>query len=543
MTQATTPTDHRNPTAASLDVFRQAIPAPVWPRVENSLRLFTEEQCTVIDRVLFTRNHLIVKSTAGSGKSTLLRVIAEILPRTPQVKGRMGVFAFNGSIAEELKDKLPRDMLVSTFHAFGRQLIARNYPGKIQLVKYKKRNITVAYLKSLGEGMNTKANVSGLVTLVERMLIHLAPNTPETLQALCLEHDLKFPPELDLVAAVKHISGAALAQFEEQGWIDYLDMLYLPLKKGYGRGSMMVMLIDEAQDFSKLQHKLVRHLLAESGRVVYVGDPDQAVYGFTGADASGLDRAQKFFGAEVLHLTYTFRCPRSHVELAARYSEHIRTPEGAKDGEVWRITETELLDKLHGGDLVLSRTNAPMIQLALQLVMRGKDVNVLGTDLKQELGRYFERAFPQPFLAGNIEARLMRAYDLMLEERFQNGENGKTLERNAERDSDMLACCGSIALRAAQAKDGPCTLADVNRVLDEMVVGGEDAINLCTVHKAKGLEARRVAILRPENLQLPSGDPAEEQAVAFVAYTRGKEVLMLANGESDLQEPGTEPLD
>lgn len=37
-----------------------------------------------------------------------------------------------------------------------------------------------------------------------------------------------------------------------------------------------------------------------------------------------------------------------------------------------------------------------------------------------------------------------------------------------------------------------------------------------------------MAILRPESLQLPNGDPEEEQAVAFVAYTRGKKVLMLA---------------
>ncbi|MFC3863015.1 UvrD-helicase domain-containing protein [Deinococcus antarcticus] len=509
----------------------------VFAEISDVLRTFTGEQTAVVDAWLNTRDNLIVESTAGSGKSTLLRVLATIAPRTPADKGRMAVFAFNASIADELKEKLPKDLVISTFHAFGLKLIRQHARREVKVIAFKKRNIVKAYLKGLGHELHTKAHVNGLMTLVEQFLIHLVQVDEASVVEMCAKNDLKFAPELDLVAAVQHVSKEALRQYEEEGLIDYLDMLYIPLKKGYGRGCMKWMLVDEAQDFSRLQHKLVRHLLAPEGRVVLVGDPAQAIYVFTGADSEGMNRAAKFFNATVLHLTYTFRCPKSHVEgYAVKFSEHIRTPEKGLDGNDWKLGEVinlttqALRAELQGGDLVLARTNAPIIQLALALLRMGKDVHLLGLDLKKELGHYFEKAFPQPFTAADIEHRLMLTYDRLLEERYERGENGKTLERGAERDADMLASVGAVALRAASDRDGPTSLGDLQRVLDELLKGGKDAINLCTVHKSKGLEARRVAILNPETLLTPKND--EEKAVAFVAFSRSRDVLMLVSDDS-----------
>lgn len=512
------------------------LPEKVLAQVRSDLNLFTEEQLTVIDRVVNTQRSLVLKSTAGSGKSKLLQVIARILPR--QVGKVIACFAFNASISEELKHKLPKDILNSTFHSHGLSLITQFSPRKPVVVPFKRRNLARKYLAM--HDLVTEGNIKSLNTLVEKVLIYQCENSVEAVAELVQREDLQFPPELDVLDAIKWVQEAALQNYLEKTEIDYLDMLYLPLKLGYGRGSIHEMLIDEAQDFNRLQHKLVKHLLAPGGRVFFVGDPDQGIYVFTGADAAGMDRAKDIFKAEELFLTVTFRCPKSHVsQLAAQYSDHIRCPDFAKEGSIEHLKPDELNQRLMPGHLVMSRRNAPLIKLALELAGTGKPVNLLGVNIEQDLKKLLTRAFPQPFSEDEVESRLTRMYDLMLEDRFQKAEFGKALQRGAERDADLLACCGAIAMRGCVAGDGKSTLKQLDAILDTLTTKGKDSIKLCTVHKAKGLEAEVVAILNPEELQ---GDgeqelTAEERAVAFVAFTRSKNTMLLCSeahtGEDD----------
>ncbi|UBV44445.1 ATP-binding domain-containing protein (plasmid) [Deinococcus taeanensis] len=67
-------------------------------------------------------------------------------------------------------------------------------------------------------------------------------------------------------------------------------------------------------------------------------------------------------------------------------------------------------------------------------------------------------------------------------------------------------------------------------------------MRLCTVHKAKGLEARRVALLEADEV-LGAGEAGEEDgdaAVAFVAVTRGKDTLWLVGGRHPEAEDAAE---
>lgn len=133
------------------------------------------------------------------------------------------------------------------------------------------------------------------------------------------------------------VQDRVLPDLKTRGHFDDDDMLDLPLKLGYGFESLDVALVDEAQDFSRLQHRLVRHVVGRRGRVIFVGDDRQATHGFSGADKGGLTRAAEVFGAVTLPLTVTFRCPASHVELAARFSDGIEAAPGAATSEVRRV--------------------------------------------------------------------------------------------------------------------------------------------------------------------------------------------------------------
>lgn len=509
---------------AAIDAVHSAVSPEIWNRVRRNVEQFTGEQLAVVRRAIAGDN-VIVKATAGGGKSTLIEVLGYVLPRRENSEGRMGAFAFNAEISKVLKARLPRDIPARTFHSFGRSVLDAHRP--VTLVPFKRRNLVSTYLSSVGE--SSKANVKGLLALSERMLIELTPNTPQAVAEVCERLELEFPHTLDVCAALQAVADQGLAQFHADGTIDFLDMLYLPLKLGLGKGMLDLALIDEAQDFNRLQHRLVRHVMAPGAQIIFVGDPHQAIFRFTGADPDSLDAAGSYFRAETLHLSYTFRCPVSHVRLASAFSPNIRTPPHAKDGEVWHLSETELLGQVRDGDLVLCRTNAPLMSLALSLLTRGVQATLLGQDVAKELGRIITRAFPVPFSSGEIIGRLQRTYDRLLEDRYAQGEHGQVLTRGSERDADLLACCGALAARVADPAQGKTvTAAQVIKLL-ETLLSGQGGVRLATVHMAKGLEAERVAILRPGELepQPGAGFNAEALAVAFVAYTRAKLVLML----------------
>jgi hypothetical protein len=75
----------------------------------------------------------------------------------------------------------------------------------------------------------------------------------------------------------------------------------------------------------------------------------------------------------------SYRCPRSHVALAATIHPQIEprpdAPEGTIEGDV---SEEEMLQRLEPGDLVICRVNAPLVPLAYALLRRGVPARVRG---------------------------------------------------------------------------------------------------------------------------------------------------------------------
>ena len=76
------------------------------------------------------------------------------------------------------------------------------------------------------------------------------------------------------------------------------------------------LLVDEYQDVSPAQERLVGHLGTDARSVVVVGDTDQAIYGFRGATPAALQRAAVRLGAEEVRLTTGFRCAQPVLDAA-----------------------------------------------------------------------------------------------------------------------------------------------------------------------------------------------------------------------------------
>ncbi|WP_420453254.1 UvrD-helicase domain-containing protein [Ilumatobacter sp.] len=120
---------------------------------------------------------------------------------------------------------------------------------------------------------------------------------------------------------------------ERRGAVDFDDQVHRALvillsepdARRAAQRACRVMLVDEFQDLTPAHLLLIRLLSAPGGAVFGVGDDDQTIYGYNGADPGWLiDFASLFPGAGAHPLEVNYRCPGGVVEVADRLLRHNR---------------------------------------------------------------------------------------------------------------------------------------------------------------------------------------------------------------------------
>lgn len=164
--------------------------------------------------------------------------------------------------------------------------------------------------------------------------------------------------------------------------IDFTDMLSIALNEGYVRSRQLV-IVDEAQDLSPLQWQLVARWGSAAQRVVLVGDPDQAIHEWCGADAGALARYAMRPGFAARRLARSYRVPAVVHQLARavilRNEDRIDAPyePDARPGEAWDASPLqaarEALDAWRRGESVLwlARTTKLLKAHGTELVRQG----------------------------------------------------------------------------------------------------------------------------------------------------------------------------
>ena len=102
--------------------------------------------------------------------------------------------------------------------------------------------------------------------------------------------------------------------------IDFDDMLYLPVIHGVPFQRADWLFIDEAQDLNAIQHVIVERMTDQKSRILALGDPYQAIYGFRGAHVDSMTRLAERFSMSVLPLSVSYRCPQAVVREARKDS-------------------------------------------------------------------------------------------------------------------------------------------------------------------------------------------------------------------------------
>lgn len=345
-------------------------------------------QQAIFDFITHGTGNAIVMAVAGSGKTTTITKALELIPTSKRIL----FLAFNKSIADELSKRIPKHAIAKTTHALGAGAVRRsNFQVRIEGDKVKEHMGALRaedadlHLDSVWRVARPK--IHKLVSLAKNHGI--APEgiegakglLPDNRESWChlIEHfDLLGEGELESALRlakndadetdflIERARKVLTASVRDTAQIDFDDMLYLPVIFDYRVEKFDWVFVDEAQDIAQIQLEMLKKALAVGGRLVAVGDPRQAIYGFRGADAEALPNIAKAFEAVTLPLSISYRCPQSVVKHAKQWVSHIEASEAAPEGRVELLEGFKTRD-FKAGDLVLCRFKAPVLKLAYKL--------------------------------------------------------------------------------------------------------------------------------------------------------------------------------
>ena len=358
---------------------------------------YSDFQLDIFDAVLNGKSNIAVDAVAGSGKTFTIELACRKLQASPK---DVCFLAFNKLIAEELKKRLNGYAYVSTLHAFGFNVLKKlyNFPSYHQYIKvdgwkiqkYVRKN--VCHLSSIITP-NTdplkvytfSMNVQKIYDLARVNLIK--HGNKDMLNNICDEHNIvTLFDEVNVV----DILLADAYRMPKDLTIDYVDMIVLPLFHVEHIPHYKYVFIDECQDLNRAQRELMLQV-AKHGRFIAVGDRNQAINGFAGADCNSFDKIANLGNTIELPLSVNYRCGKNMVRLAQELVPQIQAHKGAIDGEISHVNSLST-DLFRENDMVLCRTSAPLVGLCMKLIQSGITAVVKGKDIAQDLQMLIENA-------------------------------------------------------------------------------------------------------------------------------------------------------
>lgn len=484
----------------------------------NANRKWSEQQEAIFDWFKSGKGNLVVVARAGVGKTT---TAIEAVGRAPE--SRILLAAFNKKIAEELKTRLTKGE-AKTLHSVGFSIVMRNWRG-VRLDD-KRGNVLAQRAADSMATDNSKAPVE-VISLVQKLASKgkgMAPfaNVSE-LAELAFQFSL-VPSEgaeengwtVQVIAAAARKAMTAALNFD--GTLDFDDMVYVPVANRWVRGTYEMVVIDEAQDMNAAQLMLATKVCLPNGRIAVIGDDRQAIYAFRGADSGSLARMEQELKATKLGLTTTYRCPKAVVAIASKLVPDFQAADTAPEGSVEEIDYEKLAETAKPGSFVLSRKNAPLARTCLKLLRNGTRARIEGRDIGYTLVR----------IVRGIKARSIPEFLVKLDKwavKQAARANGKNAEAKVEQIEDQRATLSYLA-------EGMAGMAELTTRIEELFAdtNGSNQFVVCSsVHRAKGLEADTVYILR-DTLYPGGRQNEEEQNIEYVAVTRAKNKLVWVDG-------------
>lgn len=490
----------------------------------------SQRQTKIYDTWKNTDHNLLIQAVAGSGKTTTLMHLLSLC------EYRTLFLAFNKSIQEEIASKIEKAEMqhakALTLHSLG--LSSIRYDKRKVIIDSSKNYKLLKHLQEYEADAFSNLSIEEKVRLKFTLMdmndvsrIFVTDDVPEiighmrNMDKTVFEH----PSLSELWDTLKLLR----RDMEDQGIIDYTDMIYIPV-----RDNLLIpiqpyyLFVDEAQDLNLAQHKMIDNLINQGdvSKWIAVGDRNQSIYGFSGAFGASFDLFAEKDNVVSLPLDVNYRCPQRVVKEANKVYDVMV---GHKDyeGVVSVLVDYNLIKP---GSLVICRNTSPLVELYFRLLSKDKSVVIKGEDIYGSLVRflspYRNKTVRQAEVA--IERDIFR-----LEKKVKKSEDENIrLYRMKENFKNFSLLSGHLAQSYEKISD---VLERIKITLEQ--TGGEESIVLCTIHKAKGLEADFVYILNedliPSKFAKSPMQLEQETNLKYVARTRAKEEMYYLNIKFD----------
>lgn len=455
--------------------------------------------------------------------------------REDENPGNIHMTSFTTDASDQLADKCPRDGVgkpiasSSSTYGMGLQFAKRaGQAGYVDRWGHKYKSLTTEFLggtrKELSEIKPGLWDAIVDIQVYARLALKRSMTKEEWVK-MADHFGVGYEPQW-LDEAIDGTNAVLEAGLKQVGKYDFTDMVYIPVLLGLVQKRYDTLIVDEFQDMGRAQQELC--LLASWKRIL-IGDPNQAIYGFAGADQSAFDRLEKFLGMTLagvkkMPLTLTRRCSQAVVREANKMVSSLRALPSAPEGKVEECSKgrflSDHLDRLIGQKkgfgqppmMIICPTNAPLISLMFKLKKKGINSYVQGKDVTASMVNFVEKCDDMRDLHWKLSAKIDQL------------ENRKA-SRNRDTELDKMQALKEIA-------DECLSKGDVLKSIDRMF--SDDPVNgwlpLRSIHKSKGLEEENVIFWEEDRCLggryvTKEWQHAQARNMWYVAVTRAKRDL------------------
>lgn len=477
------------------------------PDEAPSGRIWSDYQQEVFKKTEESDANLIIQAVAGSGKTT---TIVEAMSHTDY---DALFLAFNKSIQLDIQDRLQSGS-AKTLNALGYRQFRNNHP-KV-LMNADKIKHTIADL--LGDDSYIRRDygftIQRTIGLAKNNAFGIEDNPePNAAEFEQLIDSYQFDVPVEELPNVAEVCAKVFElSLKNKDMIDFDDQLYVPARMGWEYPNHSTVFVDEAQDLSPIQHIMLDRMRKQGSRIIAVGDRYQAIYGFRGAMSNSMDALKLKFDMTELPLSISYRCATSIIERAKAICPHIEARPGAPEGLVLNRNNDYGDPLTWDSGLIICRNNAPLFQCIMAHVRAKKPCRVLSNFLDSFEGffRSFKVRDTKSFLR-KLDLWYAKEFEAARTKRFR----GKMLALTDKYDTAKFLA------------EGYSTVEEIIQLLKQLKTSSFGP-TFSTIHKAKGLEAEEVYLLRPELIGFMAESPEQKQQeenLRYVAITRAKNQL------------------